>query len=65
MWFESNLIHLEFNQFVSNWVKFDPIEPISMGTITILNQKKKSIMFIWIDFNLEIWIESKLNLIWN
>jgi hypothetical protein len=31
----------------------------------MLNPKKKNIMLIWIDFNLEIWIESKLNLIWN
>jgi hypothetical protein len=58
-------IQFEFNQFILNWVELDPIQPISMGTITILNPKKKSIMFIWLDFNLEIWIESKLNLIWN
>jgi hypothetical protein len=65
MWFEFNLIQFEFNQFVLNWVKFYPIQPISMGKITILNPKKKSIMFIWLDFNLEIWIESNLYLIWN
>jgi hypothetical protein len=65
MWFEFNLIQFEFNQFVLNWVKFKPIQPISLGTITMWNPKKKNIMFIWIDFNLEIWIESKLNVIWN
>jgi hypothetical protein len=65
MWFEFNLIQFEFNQFVLNWVKFDPIQPISLGTINILNPKKKSIIFIWLHFNLDIWIESKLNVIWN
>jgi hypothetical protein len=64
MWFKFNLIQFEFNQFVLNWVKVDPTQPISMGTITMLNPKKKNIMLNWIDFNLEIWIESKLNLIW-
>jgi hypothetical protein len=65
MWFKFNLIQFEYNQFVSNWVKVDPIQPISMGTISVFDPKKKNIMFKWIDFNLEIWIESKLNLIWN
>jgi hypothetical protein len=65
MGFKFNSIQFEFNHFVLNWVKFDPIQPISIGTITILNPKKKNIMLIWIDFNLEIWIESKLNLIRN